>query len=329
MGGRIRRPDCDPAAVADAVRLLRAGQPVAFPTETVYGLGAPALDHRAVARIFSLKGRPADNPLIVHLSSAAMLDTLVAGLPEAAEALIKRFWPGPLALVLPRAAGVPDIVTAGLDTVAVRMPDHPVALALLDALGEPLAAPSANRSGRPSPTRAGHVAAEFEPADLPLILDGGPCVHGLESTVLDLSGSSPRLLRPGAVTTEQLEPVVGPLAGKPGEAAARSPGLRHRHYMPDCRVVLAEPSALSVVCARELAAGHRVGLFCVSGGERPSGLALYRRVPDLATFGRAVFATLHEAGQLRLDVLVVERVSPEGLGLAIMDRLRRAAGAEA
>jgi L-threonylcarbamoyladenylate synthase len=330
MSTPVRDPASDPQALADAVELLRAGEPVAFPTETVYGLGAPAFDADAVRRVFVLKQRPADNPLIVHVATLEMLNRVVRAVPPAAQALIEAFWPGPLALVLPRQPEVPDIVTAGLDTVAVRMPQHPVAQALLELLDEPLAAPSANRSGRPSPTTAEHVAADFDGL-LALVLDGGSTLHGLESTVVDVSGPRPVLLRPGGITLEALEAVAGPVAraaqaaGTRGEAAL-SPGLRHRHYTPDCRVVLADGAGLADACAAALAAGVRVGLLCHSPAPRLPGLSLVHEVGGtLADYGRQVFAVFREAEREQLDTLVVEAVPEQGLGLAIMDRLRRAA----
>lgn len=330
MSMPVRDPASDPQALADAVELLRAGEPVAFPTETVYGLGAPAFDADAVRRVFVLKQRPADNPLIVHVATPEMLQRVVRAVPPVAQALIDAFWPGPLALVLPRQPEVPDIVTAGLDTVAVRMPQHPVALALLELLDEPLAAPSANRSGRPSPTTAEHVAADFGGL-LALVLDGGSTLHGLESTVVDVGGPRPVLLRPGGITLEALEAVVGPVALADAAAVserdvASSPGLRHRHYTPDCRVVLADGAGLAATCADALAAGGRVGLLCHSPAPRLKGLSLVREVGGpLADYGRQVFAVFRDAERAQLDTLVVEVVPEQGLGLAIMDRLRRAA----
>ncbi len=201
----------DPAAIARAAQLLRGGELVAFPTETVYGLGADALASAAVARIFAAKGRPADNPLIVHVADVDAARRLVRSFPPLAERAAAAWWPGPLTLVLPRdRARVPDATTAGQDTVAIRVPAHPVALALLRACGRPLAAPSANRSGRPSPTLAEHVLADLG-GRVALILDGGPTLHGLESSVLDLTGPRPLLLRRGAATLEQLRELLGPV----------------------------------------------------------------------------------------------------------------------
>ncbi len=272
----------DPQHPADAdllpaAELLRAGQVVAFPTETVYGLGANALDPDAVRAIFAAKGRPADNPLIVHVASLSELRSVTGNLPDLALPLIARFMPGPLTLVLPRAARVPDAVTAGLDTVAVRMPEHPVARRLIELAGVPVAAPSANRSGRPSPTTAAHVLEDMA-GRIPMIVDGGSCEFGVESTVLDVTGAVPVVLRPGAVTIEELRAVAGtvwtveeaaarhrasetaePAAGashthpdntgsrpsgvpaRPARSAApRSPGMKYRHYAPGTPLSIAE-----------------------------------------------------------------------------------------
>ncbi len=198
----------DPHAIQTAAVALREGQTVAFPTETVYGLGGNALDPQAVKRIFAAKGRPSDNPLIVHIAALDKLDSIVSSVPPIAEQLMRQFWPGPLTMVLPRAASIPDVVTAGLDTVAVRMPDHPVALALIAASGVPVAAPSANRSGRPSPTRAEHVVEDLW-GKVDVILDAGPCAVGVESTVLDVTCDPPMILRPGGVTREMIEDALG------------------------------------------------------------------------------------------------------------------------
>jgi len=223
------------AEVTTAAEALRGGKLVAFPTETVYGLGANALDSAAVARIFEAKGRPATNPLIVHVADTSDLPLVVAAVPPRASELIAAFWPGPLTLVLPKAPGVPDAVTAGGPTVAVRCPNHPLALELLRAAGVPVAAPSANRSGELSPTTAAHVLASLD-GRIDFVLDGGPCPGGLESTVLDVTGAVPRLLRPGLVSLAQLQAVLGEvLIGPDAEVGpARSPGQMSKHYAPRC-----------------------------------------------------------------------------------------------
>ncbi|MBK7828133.1 L-threonylcarbamoyladenylate synthase [Nannocystis sp.] len=315
----------DPAAIARAADILRAGGLVAFPTETVYGLGADALSATAVAGIFAAKDRPADNPLIVHVADVAAARRLTRSFPALAERAAAAMWPGPLTLVLPRGEAVPDVITAGQDTVALRVPAHPVALALLRACGRPLAAPSANRSGRPSPTRAEHVLADLD-GRVALILDGGPTLHGLESSVLDLTGPRPLLLRRGAATLEQLRELLGPVdALDESDAAAlrRSPGLRHRHYAPRARVLLVAEGAGEAAVERALAAGERVALVCRREVETQ---ALLLRLPgDLAAFGRELFAGLRALDAAGIERIVVEAVPEQGIGAAIMDRLRRAA----
>ncbi|WP_133479922.1 L-threonylcarbamoyladenylate synthase, partial [Cognatilysobacter segetis] len=234
------------ATIARGADVLRAGGLVAFPTETVYGLGADARDPQAVAKIFAAKGRPADHPLIVHLPSAALLPRWAAHVPDAAQRLADAFWPGPLTIVLRRAAGVPDAVTGGLETVGLRVPRHPVALALLEAFGDGVAAPSANRYGRVSPTLAAHVREELDDR-VDLVLDGGRCDVGIESTIVDLSGDAPVLLRPGAVTVAMLEGALGMPVRAAGEGATPAPGRKPSHYAPRARVLIAgEAEAVSL-----------------------------------------------------------------------------------
>lgn len=318
-------PGDDPAAIGRAAELLRAGALVAFPTETVYGLGADALNPDAVRRIFAAKERPADNPLIVHVAEVAAARALVREFPPLAERAAAALWPGPLTLVLPRAASVPDITTAGQDTVALRVPAHPVALALLRACQRPLAAPSANRSGRPSPTLASHVSADLD-GRLALILDGGPTALGLESTVLDLCHARPLLLRRGGVTHEQLVALLGPVDcvdAADSAAIARSPGLRHRHYAPRARVELVAEGEGEAAAAAGLASGERVALIC---RRAVVSAAIVRRLPDaLEGFAQALFASLRALDDEGVDRIVVEAVPETGIGAAIMDRLRRAA----
>jgi len=247
METRLLHPEDPPAgddpALREAVRLLRAGRLVAFPTETVYGLGADATSVAAVESIYAAKGRPADNPCIVHIADAAALRDVVAAVPDAARALAERFWPGPLTLVLPATERLRRSVTRGLDTVAVRVPDHGIALALLARVGVPLVAPSANRSGRPSPTRAAHVLADLG-GRIDAVLDGGACRVGIESTVLDLAHDEPALLRPGAIGVAAIEQALGaPVVSGRRSALARSPGTRYRHYAPDATLVLLRDEA--------------------------------------------------------------------------------------
>ena len=306
----------DEAAIAAAAKLLRAGGLVAFPTETVYGLGADAGNGRAVAGIFEAKGRPRFNPLIVHLADQAAAARTVR-FDARARQVAERFWPGPLTLVLPRTADCPiDLLcSAGLDSLAVRVPDHPVASALLRASGCPLAAPSANRSGRISPSRAAHVAQSLG-GRIPLILDGGPCAVGLESTVLDLCASRPRLLRPGAVTREALEALLGPLDDAPTGEAPRAPGQLTSHYAPDLPLVLAcrEPTPDQTL----LAFGPAVP---------PGAAATLNLSPsgDLTEAAANLFAFLRQLDQPDCAAIAVMPIPHHGLGAAINDRLQRAA----
>ncbi|MCX6068769.1 MAG: L-threonylcarbamoyladenylate synthase, partial [Chloroflexi bacterium] len=231
----------DSNTIAEAAQIIRAGGLVAFPTETVYGLGANALDLNAVGKIFTAKGRPAADPLIVHLSGLDQITRLVRSVSPAAQTLAETFWPGPLTLILPKLPEVPDLVTSDLDTVAVRVPDHPVALALIQAAGLPIAAPSANRFGHTSPTTAQHVFHDLD-GRIDLILDGGATSIGVESTVLDVSSNPPRILRPGGVTREMLESVIGPVTvlgqRKKPEKGLPSPGLLEKHYAPRAEMLL-------------------------------------------------------------------------------------------
>ena len=328
----------DPHAIADAAACLRAGGLVAFPTETVYGLGVSALDAQAVRRLFAAKGRPADDPLIVHVASVHDVASLVAIRPAALDALAARFWPGPLTLVLPRASIVPDEVTAGLDTVAIRLPAHPVARALLVAAAIPVAAPSANLFSRPSPTRAAHVLDDLD-GRIDLVLDGGPTQVGVESTVLDLTGDVPTVLRPGAVTLDLLREVLPAVRARGhhgGDAGPqRSPGLLTRHYSPRAPLTLYEGPpgpALDRLAhdAREAAtAGRRVGVLLADDDPLP-GLDVIRpplgRASDPAAIAERLYAALRELDAAGVDEILA-RVSPVtgGLGDAIGDRLQRAA----
>jgi L-threonylcarbamoyladenylate synthase len=320
----------NPLAIDEAASLIRAGQLVAFPTETVYGLGADGLNPTAIRRIYSAKGRPADNPLILHVASVDQLPLVASHVPEVAYPLIQSFWPGPLTLVLPKTARVPDLATGGLVTVAVRMPAHPVALALVRAADTPLAAPSANRSGRPSPTTAQHVLDDLHGC-LPLILDAGPTRIGLESTVLDVTCSPPVILRPGGITREAIEAVVGRLQEVASlEQRHHSPGTRYRHYSPKARVLLletAQTETLQAAVTGALQRGERIGcLLCrIETGNIPPSVTVIRVEGSLADYAQGLFAALRALDKLELDVIIVEGVQAKGLGVAIMDRLRRAA----
>ena len=302
-------------AIDRAATLLRAGRLVAFPTETVYGLGGDATNERAVAEIFAAKGRPRFNPLIVHVTSLAEAEGLAvfnaASLRAAAQ-----FWPGPLSLVLPRRSdsGVSLLASAGLDTIAIRVPAHPIALTLLRETGRPIAAPSANRSGRVSPTKAAHVFEEIGDR-IDLILDGGRTPVGLESTVLDLSSGTPALLRPGGVTSEQLTELLGPIAA-PAAGQPKSPGMLASHYAPSLPVRLA---------ATEARPGEALLAF---GPDAPPGFAQIlwlSRSGDLAEAAANLFAMLRWLDRPSFTGIAVMRIPEHGLGRAINDRLRRAA----
>jgi L-threonylcarbamoyladenylate synthase len=345
MRARIR-PGDDPAAVADGAARIRAGELVAFPTETVYGLGANALDPLAVARIFEVKERPSFDPLIVHLADPSELrrHALEADLRDPRVAsLVKSFWPGPLTLVLRKRPTIPDIVTAGLFTVGLRVPDHPVALQLLREAGVPIAAPSANRFGRLSPTRAEHVGRQLGDR-IGLILDGGASRIGVESTVLFLSGGRAVLLRPGGLPVEDIEALVGSVARaaaaspdgtgrrvEPVAAAAQSPGQLLSHYAPVAPLAVVPPAV-----AVEVRAGERVGLLAASeAGRRQAAAAggpfAAVEVPspdgNLLRLAAGLFEALHRLDGADLDRIVAQPVADAGLGRAIMDRLRRAAAA--
>ncbi|MEU8033912.1 L-threonylcarbamoyladenylate synthase [Streptomyces sp. NPDC049099] len=319
-----------PARTSDigkAAGVLRAGGLVAFPTETVYGLGANAEDSAAVSRIFQVKGRPPSHPLIVHIGGAEHLDDWVEDVSATARLLAERFWPGPLTLVLRRGPRVPLEATGGLETVAVRVPDHPVALALLSAFGGGVTAPSANRFGSVSPTTAEHVCAELSDA-VDFVLDGGPCEVGVESTIVDATGEIPSILRPGGVTREDLEAVLGRPLAVPSTSRIRVPGQHPSHYAPRARVVLVEPE--KVVAEAELAQelGHRVGVFLPpSVADAAVKAHAVVAVPTLmGAYARGLYGFLRELDQRGCDLIIASLPEEEGLGLAIANRLRRAAG---
>jgi L-threonylcarbamoyladenylate synthase len=315
--------------ILSAAEVLRRGGLVAFPTETVYGLGADAFNAAAVKQIFVAKGRPLDNPMIVHIASVSDLKALTTNVPEEAEQLIEKFWPGPLTLILKKSPDVPDDVTSGLDTVAVRMPQNKIALALIKALGHPVAAPSANLSGRPSGTTAGHVLQDFA-GKIDMILDGGPVTVGVESTVLDLSQKPPAILRPGAVTQEDLAPFLGQVVmGRGAEGKKRSPGTRYRHYSPKARVTLVEPGdekAITKLAKRYATEGKKMAVVARHFTSGKSTRAIVRIMPeDLEEYARLIFAVLRELDELGVDEIIIEKTEEKGIGVAIMDRLKRAA----
>ena len=349
-----------------AGQIIRNGGLVAFPTETVYGLGGNAFDPEAAARIYAAKGRPSDNPLIVHISDLAQLADIALEVPETAKRLAEKFWPGPMTLILRKRPDVPDATTGGLATVAVRFPSHPAAKALIDAAGVPIAAPSANLSGRPSPTRAEHVVEDLS-GRIDMIIDGGPCRIGLESTIIDCTGSTPVILRPGYILPEQVEELCGEVeldrvitADTAEEAAVpegpKAPGMKYRHYSPKAPLKLVEgerePVTKRIISlAREsMGAGKKVGVLCCDETRGAYQVAL-SGVPDVApadgtpaellpeavirSFGSctdteaaaaALFALLREMDAEGADVIYGETLPEEGLGASVMNRLKKAAG---
>ena len=319
---------------------IRAGGLVAFPTETVYGLGANGLDGAAVSRIFEAKGRPNDNPLILHIAKKSDLKELWRAVPDRARLLMDEFWPGPLTLVYLKSDKVPEEVTAGLDTVAVRMPSNRTALALIRAAGVPIAAPSANLSGKPSPTAAEHVAADMD-GKIDVIIDGGPCAIGVESTVLSLMGDTATILRPGGITREMLEAVIGPVRLSPavlaplreGERPA-SPGMKYRHYAPDAEVIVgtgALPNMAAKLIAeydRREAEGLRCIIFATEETRRfyrGKRYVIIGERKDPITLCENLFAQLR-ACEGEADVILCEATPETSLGLAYMNRLLRSAG---
>ncbi len=314
----------DPQAISTAAALLRAGEVVAFPTETVYGLGANALDERAVAQVFAIKNRPHFDPLIVHVPDKEAVALYATAIDERAATLMERFWPGPLTLVLRKRPNIPDLVTAGLDTVALRVPAHPVALALLRAAQVPVAAPSANPFGYVSPTTALHVQELLGNA-IPLILDGGPCSVGVESTVCALTEPQAVILRPGGVPVEAIEAVIGPVAfASPTQADARSPGTLLSHYAPHVRLRLLAPGEPILRPSEEI----RVGLLLFKPRPDVDGFTVTEVLSqdgNLTEAAANLFAALRRLDAAGLDHAIVEPVPEQGLGRAIMDRLRRAA----
>jgi L-threonylcarbamoyladenylate synthase len=345
MQTRVLKVDAaapEPSVVAEAAAVIRAGGLVAFPTETVYGLGANALSADAVAGIFRAKGRPVHDPLIVHLADPAQLPTVVAGVPAVAGVLAEAFWPGPLTLVLPRGPRIPPAVTAGGPTVAVRVPSHPVARALIAAAGVPVAAPSANRFGRVSPTSAQHVLADLD-GRIDVVLDGGRTTVGVESTVLSLAGDVPVILRPGGVSREALCAVLGEVAVRQEVVAEDetlvSPGTTLKHYAPRARVTLyrgdreAVLAVMQAAARRHAAAGERVGVLIAE-----EDAAAFDALPvvcepvgstqALAGVARRLYGALRALDAAGVTVILARDFGSEGLGLAIRDRLTRAAAGQ-
>jgi L-threonylcarbamoyladenylate synthase len=319
-----------PDDLARAVAALRAGGLVAFPTETVYGLGCDAESPEALRRLYAVKHRPADHPVIVHVGEPAALDRFAGDVSEAARTLVAELWPGPLTVVVARSARIPDEVTGGRDTVGLRMPDEPTALALLRGFGGAIAAPSANRFGRVSPTTAADVRADLGD-DVDVVLDGGPCRVGVESTIVDCTGADPTILRVGAIPQAVIERVLGvpvPLRTT-GEIAA--PGALPGHYAPRARVVLVDARAVGARAAGLLGAGERVGLLMLAPVPTglPGGLVVLDPPGDVDEYARSLYTRLRDADRASLDVVLAVAPPPDGVGAAVVDRLTRAAAGSA
>jgi L-threonylcarbamoyladenylate synthase len=328
--------------IQTAANIIKQGGLVAFPTETVYGLGTDALNPKAVTALFKAKKRPLDNPPIIHIENVNTVYTLAEQVPPKATQLMKLFWPGPLTLIFKRSPAVPEVTVAGLDTIAVRMPKHAVALALIRLSGCPIAAPSANLAGKPSPTSAKHVLDDLN-GRIDAVLDAGPTSVGVESTVLDMSVDPPMVLRPGGTPFEALRKALGDVVLHPFVAAekelpvgkARSPGMKHKHYAPNAEVIVVEGAIPAVVAkVNELAEsykrkGIKVGILATdetSASYRADVLRSLGSRFNLAVVAQNLFRLLRELDAEGVDVIVAEGVPTEGLGLAVMNRLRKAAG---
>jgi L-threonylcarbamoyladenylate synthase len=321
--------------IARAAEIIKSGGLVAIPTETVYGLGANALDEEAVRKIFEVKGRPADNPLIIHVSSAAELNKWCADIPSAAFLLARRFWPGPLTLLLDKKPVIPSIVTAGLKTVAIRCPDHRLTLELIRRSGVPIAAPSANPSGKPSPTTAHHVMGDIG-GKIEAVLDGGPCRVGLESTIVDMTVSPPRILRPGGVTKEMLAEVLGNVEVDGGllraDEAPKAPGMKYRHYAPQADVIIVKSDDKSKIYAYINNQPDNGGaVLCFDGEEgyfSGKRCLAYGGAEDPSSMAERLFSALRELD--REDIKIIYAVCPPetetGVGFAVFNRLKKAAG---
>lgn len=337
---KIDATNPEPLKIEMAANIIRGGGLVAFPTETVYGLGAAALDVTAISKIFKVKRRPFTDPLIVHIADRQNYFSLVDEISPLAEKLIKRFWPGPLTLIAKKSQIVPDVVTAGLDTVAIRMPAHKIALSLIKAAGIPIAAPSANLFGHPSPTTAQHVSDDFT-NELNLIIDGGATIIGVESTVLDLTATPPQILRPGGATREEIEQTIGKvtlfsaqehnsLYNK--EMPAPSPGMMDTHYAPKAKLILVKGNSV-VRKTQKLAdslkqQGKKVVIMAMDeslSSYNGFNVRSFGKRDDPKSSASALFSVIRSIDKKEIDVIIVEAVTPDGLGLAVMDRLHKAA----
>jgi len=311
--------------IARAVDVLRRGGLVAFPTETVYGLGADAANADAVHRLFAVKGRPADHPVIVHLADAAQLDEWSASVPPTARALADAFWPGPLTVIVPRSARVPDAVTGGLDTVGVRVPGQPLAHALLAKFGGGIAAPSANRFGRVSPTTADDVRSDLG-ADVDVVLDGGPCRVGVESTIVDCTRAEPVIARLGGVTQDEISRVLGRAIEVSDRGAVAAPGTLEHHYAPNARVHVTDGDDIGARASSLLATGARVALLAMHPPDGlPKGVIVLDPPRDADDYAHVLYARLRESDAREVDHVLAVPPPADGIGAAVADRLARAA----
>jgi len=337
---KVDPADSAGCVIAEAAEIIRAGGLVAFPTETVYGLGANALDPEAIKAIFRAKGRPADNPLIVHLAEISQVYDLAEDITVPAQRVMEVFWPGPLTLVLPKKTTVPREVTAGLNTVAVRMPDHPVALELIRSAGVPVAAPSANSSGKPSPTTAHHVLEDLD-GKIDAVVDGGVCRVGLESTVLDMTAEPPVILRPGGITREDIEGVIGYVAFDSGSVGTevtevpKSPGMKYTHYSPRAEVIVVTGDNFGKIFERvtqlldEYRPEKKVGVLASSEtvkGYTADGIFTLGSRDNLETVARNLFHGLRSLDEQQMDLIIAEGYPETGIGAAIMNRLNKSSG---
>ena len=337
---RMKPGDFDWEAVQESGRIIREGGLVAFPTETVYGLGGNALDELAAQKIYHAKGRPSDNPLIIHIADMDSLEKIVTEIPEKARLLADAYWPGPLTMIFPKSDIVPCGTTGGMDTVAVRMPDHPLALALIRAGGGYIAAPSANTSGRPSPTRSEHVEEDLT-GKIDMILDGGPVGIGLESTIIDFAEDIPTILRPGYINRQMLEDIIGPVEIDRGLIAAdsgirpKAPGMKYRHYAPNAELVVVEGAQENVqekireLAEEKIRQGYQVGIIATDESSDAYPLGLVKKIgtrKNEESIALHLFGILREFDDCEVSFIYSEAFNTPRMGQAIMNRLLKAAG---
>ena len=325
--------------IEKAAGILQKGGLVAFPTETVYGLGANGLNAEACRKIYEAKGRPSDNPLILHIGDISQLNSIVSEVPEKAQKVIDAFWPGPVTIVFKKKEIVPDSVSGGLKTVAVRFPSNKISRLIINAAGVPVAAPSANTSGKPSPTKAEHVFHDMN-GKIDMIVDGGKCDVGLESTIIDVTGDIPALLRPGAVTKEMLERVIGEISVDPAvykmlskDQKPKAPGMKYKHYSPDAEVTLVSGDEKNVIdkintlCDSDSQNGFKTGVLCrTRNADKYRADVVLKAGDDIQTVGARLFDILREFDELKTDKVYSEVFEESGEGMAVMNRLKKAAG---